>query len=437
MSTPIRLAHFSDSHLGFERYPARDSGGRNQRGADVAKAFLDAIAGIVDDDPALVLHSGDLFHASHVDDNNYGVVARTGFTRLATPRADGTIRQTVVIGGNHDTPRHRNEVSPLEFWRHVPGLHVVTAKPTLVTFDPDRDGCAAELADVVIWAVPHDCLRHADQLEDVRPVPGKTNILMTHGVAEGSELFERSIGREFPIPSGLLGDAWDYVALGHYHGQGPVTLGKFGTDQKATDSKIWYAGSTEITSFGDFAGAVCRDRGWLAVTVESGCDPAVRPVKYAIRPHLRLPAVDATGRTPEELTEALIEAVRIVESDDAVVTQTAAGVTREQWGLVDVAAVRAAAAGALHYQVAPRYTTAARAAGGDDSNDLAGGGAAASVLTLLEAAAGEVCNPAYASEALEMAKSLLADSLELDPNAAVISDDDVADVVDGIETPAA
>src|SRR5690606_23438488 len=137
------------------------------------------------------------------------------FTRMAGTRPDGTRRIVIVIAGNHELPRNRKDACWLDLLRPIPGMRVATTRYEQFTFDPDRDGCDPALAEVVIHALPHDTLKEID-FEVVRPVPGKVNVLVAHGVAGGSDLFVRSLGREYHIPTDVLCRDWDYVALGHW-----------------------------------------------------------------------------------------------------------------------------------------------------------------------------------------------------------------------------
>ena len=60
---PIRIAHISDTHLGYRALGKTDPlTGRNQRSIDVENAFADAITDILQRDVDLVVHSGDLFN---------------------------------------------------------------------------------------------------------------------------------------------------------------------------------------------------------------------------------------------------------------------------------------------------------------------------------------------------------------------------------------
>jgi len=103
---PIRIAHISDTHLGYRALGKTDPlTGRNQRSVDVELAFADAITDILARDVDLVVHSGDLFNQTRPPYAAIGAAMRQ-FRRL---EAAGI--PAVVIGGNHDTPRLRSSGS--------------------------------------------------------------------------------------------------------------------------------------------------------------------------------------------------------------------------------------------------------------------------------------------------------------------------------------
>lgn len=325
----VRLAHLSDTHLGYRAYAALSPRGNNQREADVVGAFGRVVDEIAESDAEVVIHAGDVADAARID-HRIMLVAKRGLAKMTR----GGERPVVVIAGNHDAPRSRRDVCFLELYRDIPGLYVVTQGYEKV-----------DLGEVVVHAIPHDSLKAVD-FGEVRPVAGKKNILTSHGVADATELFLRAVGREFPIPAETMLRDWDYVALGHWHKRGPVELGRGGT------SRIWYAGSTENISFRDFRDDDGMARGWL--DVEIGSELRVTPRDVPIRRMFRLPALAGEGMSPEQITGELIGRIREGGVGGAVVGQVVTGVAREIWALVDQVAVRTAAETALHYQITLR-----------------------------------------------------------------------------------
>lgn len=340
----MKLAHLSDTHLGYRAYAALSPHGNNQREADIVGAFRRVVKAIGDSDTELVVHAGDVADAARID-HRIMLVAKKGLTELT----DGGERPVVVIAGNHDAPRSRRDVCFLELFRDIPGLYVVTQGYEQIN-----------LGDTVVHAIPHDSLKEVD-FSEVKPVAGKINILTSHGVADATDLFLRAVGREFPIPAEAMLRDWDYVALGHWHKRGPVELGRGGV------SRIWYSGSTENISFRDLRDDNGMERGWLEVEV--GGAFSVTEHNVPIRRMFRLPELDGEGMSPDEITEALVGRLRSAQIGGAVVGQVVTGVTRDIWALVDQVSVRHAANTALHYQitlrpVAPKTGTTVRPTSG-------------------------------------------------------------------------
>jgi len=390
--TTFRLAHLSDTHIGYEAYSALSASGENQRAVDFARAFVNVCDEIIAQDPPLVIHSGDMADRTVIP-VRLMLLIRQQVERLAGLRPDGTRRQVVIVAGNHELPRNRREACFLELFRGLPGVQVATRGYEQIVFDGSGStaGCDPLLGSAVVHALPHDALKTAD-FDQVRPLDGKVNIISSHGVAGGSELYVRSLGREFAIPTDVLARNWEYGALGHWHKQGPVPIAATGAktraaikksnsdqavpssqahscgqpdpravagvdyldvDSDAESGRIWYAGSTENCGFGDLKDNGSR-RGWLDVTVQLGEEPKVRRRYVPIRMMFRLPHLDATGMTPDQITDALLERVRAAETAGAVVAQIVDGVGRDVWSLVDTKRVRAAASSALNYEITLR-----------------------------------------------------------------------------------
>lgn len=443
--TGIRLAHLSDTHIGYEAYKTLSAAGENQRGVDIARAFVNVCDDIVAADPSIVIHSGDVADRTVIP-IRLMLLIRREIAKLASVRPDGTRRQVVIVAGNHELPRNRKEACFLELLRGLPGVHVITTSYQQVTFDGlgTSEGCDKSLNDLVVHALPHDVLKSVD-FDIVRPVPGKMNIISSHGVAGGSELYVRSLGREFAIPTDVLARNWEYGALGHWHKQGPVPIVATGgrsrrsiksadavltstlpvapldplssatccndsgsdvVDTTGESGRIWYAGSTENCGFGDLKDNGAR-RGWLHVTINAGQDPLVQRRHLPIRAMFRLPVLDAAGMTPEEITDALIARVKSVEISGSVIGQIVDGVSRDVWSLVDLVRVRATAATALHYEVATRNTATKRADGRVEHRGLA---EASQVLS--EQADASLTDVSLRAEVLAFASDLLNRRLE-------------------------
>lgn len=369
-TTPLVFAHYSDTHLGREQYhDALAANGKNQRGVDLVKSFHNVALDIISrPEIPLALHAGDVCDTPN-SPIPYMLAAKSELNRIASPLEPGSpyIRQHVIIAGNHDMPRSPQDPCYLALFRGAPGVHIVTQGYKVISFENEvaADQAHPSLKDVAIHCIPHDDLKTLEW-ETVQPIEGKRNILMTHGVAEGSTLYVQARGREYPIPSDVMGRDWDYVALGHWHKRGPVFLSG---STNATKSRIWYSGSPDNCNFSD-----ARDdhgKGYLLVTLgdTQAQMPKVEEVTLPIRAMITLPPVDAEDKSPEEITDALV--ARVEEANEkgilsgSVIRQRVINTKPDLWGLVDRKKAATAAASALAYDCRQSYA-------GDEESDEAG-----------------------------------------------------------------
>lgn len=360
--TRVALAHLSDTHLERRQYPVNSPAtGRNQREQDNLRAFVQVCEDIRAWDPPLVIHAGDVADKPVVSYRTQRQVQK--MAEDLTIRPDGSRRFLVVISGNHDMPRDPREPCYLEpALRPLDSVAVVTNAYEQIDLGvyAARNEAPAELANVVVHALPHDQLKR-DDWDEITPVPGRINILTSHGVVGGSELYKQSLGREYAIPIDVLTRGWDYVALGHWHKRGPIAVGGFSEET----TPIWYAGSTENCGFSDLR-PEDPGRGYLQVHVAKGEVPTVHEVDLEIRAMFRLPSVDAAGMTYTQLTEALKANVAANTVSGAVVDQTVLNVNKDTWSLVDVGAVKRVAGEALWFQLTPKFLKPMPVSGGPD-----------------------------------------------------------------------
>lgn len=390
----LKFAHLSDTHIGYRDYEARNAAGHNQREADLRSAFKQAVDDIVAWDPPLVVHAGDVFDRPQVP-ARLQLFVQAMLRRLASVRPDGSRRQVVVVAGNHELPYSRKEACLLDLYGHLPGVRIASAGYERVRFDADADDCDPVLEHVQVHALPHDALKTVEW-DEVRPVEGAVNILSSHGVAGGSDLFRRTLGREFAIPTDVLNRDWDYGALGHWHKQVEVR------------PRIWYCGSPEHVSFRDLRDNTAN-RGYLRVGLAGdGTAPDVVPVSVRIRRMFWLATIDASALTAEQISEALRANLAGADIADAVVGQRVEGARRDIMSLVDRAAIlRRDAAPALHYELAVRYAT-------PHDGDVQQRVGAADADALLTELAGDLPDERR-DDAVALARSLLQETLASSP----------------------
>ncbi len=291
MTRPLRIAHVSDTHLGYRALPNHDPlTGRNQRAVDVERSFAAAIDDIIRQRPDLVLHAGDVFHQSRP---NWHAVRH--FIMQMRRIEDAGI-PAVVIAGNHDTPRYRaggSVFSVLEV--ALPNIHISAGY--------EEEECVFEDLDLRVQTLPHGALTNPDD-----PVPfaraGTRNILLTHGMAAGvlapgkiTEPGEQELDNE------LFQSNWDYIALGHYH----ISMTPF--------SGAWYSGSTERFGWGDFE----AKPGYLIVTMDEDGNVATPEHRdIPARPMALLNPVYGDQHTPDGIVEDVLDQIDRLDNPDAM-----------------------------------------------------------------------------------------------------------------------
>jgi len=235
----LKVIHFSDTHLGFSEFHRIDpETGINQREQDVYNAFISTVDRILDLKPDLVIHSGDLF--DNVRPTNRAVnLATEQFSRLSEAGV-----KTVLIAGNHDTPKIATTGTITRALDRFPNIEAVTSDP-----DGNDSGYRRITAgDMLVHAVSDAPTEGqlAERIESLEPNPEyRWNVLVLHagistlkgGVFSG-EFNEHHIDKEIIESSGF-----DYVALGHYHKRMEVNL--------SSDTLAVYSGAPERFSFNE------------------------------------------------------------------------------------------------------------------------------------------------------------------------------------------
>lgn len=270
----MKYVHISDTHLGAAGFGRRVSpSGVNQREEDICNSFAWAIDKILELQPQVVLHSGDLFHSVRPS-NRILTFAIKQFLKLSQANI-----KVVIISGNHDAPKQRAIGSVLSVLEVFPNIYpAFKGKYEAITLD-----------SVCIHAIPH-CLTNESFQEELAKIRAnqKTdfNVLMLHGVVTGIKEFSMGEFAEQEIPDSIFNMGFDYVALGHYHKYAQVR------------QNVFYAGSTERLSFNEIG----QDKGFLEVDLKN---QKITFYKVPTREMLDLPALDASNMDQNQVLEKI------------------------------------------------------------------------------------------------------------------------------------
>ena len=337
----MRLVHLSDLHLGYRQYQRLTPGGVNQREADVAATFRTAIDRVIALRPDVIVVAGDVFHT--VRPTNQAILhAFIQFGRLvqALPNAI-----TILVAGNHDTPRSTESGGILQLFAQL-GLQVVDREPRRFSF-PERG--------LSIFAVP-------DVPNMVRPSltpdpEARINLLVLHGEVQGM-LPANVVATDrasVEISHEELGASrWDYVALGHYHVYREITPNAF------------YSGSIDYTSANTWGElyeqriAGIGGKGFIERDLITGEHHF--HVLPAARPLIDLPPVSGRGLSAAEVDDRIRTTVGGCDGgiDEKIVRLTVRDVPRHVARELDHRAIREYKRRALNFQLDVRRPEALR-----------------------------------------------------------------------------
>ena len=280
----MKIAHLADLHLGYRAYHRVTPRGINVREADVAEAFRQAVARLVEIRPDLVLVAGDVFHT--VRPSNTSIADAFRQFSLLTDRVPDV--PVVIIAGNHDSPRSADTGNILNLFREIDGVKVACDEVKTISL-PE--------VETSVLCLPHVALATEAQPEMEPDAGARHNVMLLHGSMEGPKTAGKiAYISEYggaPIPEErVVAPDWDYVALGHHH------------TATQLESNVWYSGGLERTSANIWAER--EDKGFLVYDTVSR---TAEFVAVETRTMVDLPKISAEGMGAAELDETILAAV--------------------------------------------------------------------------------------------------------------------------------
>jgi exonuclease SbcD len=296
---PIRIAHISDTHLGYRAHFRSEANGRNARALDIERAYERAIDRILESGPVdLVVHTGDVFHQS-----------RPGWASVVwfiaqTRRLEALGCPVIVIAGNHDMSQLRT---------HDTVFSVLAYSLPNVTFVAGFERKVIDLADIrlQVTAIPHGALD--SESGPVQPAPdGYRSLLLTHGLAPTLADAPRHEAGETMLSPELLAPGYDLILLGHFHLAEKV------------NATTWYAGSTERIGWND----VATDPGWALVTIAEDGAIEVERRQVSGRAMAQVKVSEVTGKTARDIADEVLDLARRSAPAGAMIRADLTGVDR-------------------------------------------------------------------------------------------------------------
>lgn len=311
----LRIVHASDLHLGFRQYARTTSRGINQREVDVAQAFSRVIDKTIALAPELVVIGGDLYHS--IKPSPMAVIHATNeFARL---RAALPHVEVIGVAGNHDSPRVSDTGTFLPLFRQS-GVRIIDGAPTVIDL-PHLDCSVLGVAD------------NKFPRPELAPTGSrKYNVMVLHGETGGISPAGTEAAKRELSDGELHVNAWDYIALGHYHVVRECWPNCFYSGAiEYTSSNIWGERAEEIEKGIPGKGIIERDLDTGVTTFHP------LPTRRVID----LPSFSAALMSPKEIDAAIAEIVEASDIEDAVVRLVVNDCTTPMRRMLDHKAIRA------------------------------------------------------------------------------------------------
>jgi DNA repair exonuclease SbcCD nuclease subunit len=245
----MKIVHVADTHLGRGAFQKTTEDGSNLRETLIYENFLDGIEHIVTEvQPDVLVHSGDLFDT---------VKPKTKAILVALKALDILEENhipVVIVAGNHEMQKNAYTASAFEI--------LEKAHPEI------NAAYSFRYENFFIKGTLFHCIPNMLHAADYRPASEEAlswvrnstyaglqvqgHILVTHGLASTIRDKRLATCAEFELTPEILSEQFDYIALGHYHGQMQV------------GPNAWYSGSQEHLTYGEI-----KDRkGALEVNID-------------------------------------------------------------------------------------------------------------------------------------------------------------------------
>jgi len=243
--------------------------------------------------------------------------------------------------------------SILKLFEVLGGVHIVAQDTRELTF---------ERLDLSLVCVPHAALMVSRSSLPLPESGVSHKVLVTHGEIAGTLSHESSsleYGGILVEPGDLNMDAWNYVALGHYH------------VARAVATNAWYCGSLEYVSTNPWGELIDEARegrrgkkGWLLVELGDRTKAEFMPVRLA-RDLVDLEPIQGEGLGAADLDRVVAERVASAPEgiEDNVVRQVVYDVPRPIAREMDHRQIREFKASTLHYNLDVRRPAPSRVVG--------------------------------------------------------------------------
>ncbi len=290
----MRILHTADNHIGETGYQRVDAKtGLNARGLDFLNSFKNIADIAIKEKVDVLLIAGDFFTKVNPHPRYILEVVR----KLKQVSKAGI--RTLIISGNHETPKIATALNPLLLLGEIDGVQVIL-EPTTITIDD---------YDFVCVPAPPDFdeiknLFDSHLTKAMQNSKSDKKVLVAHiplgQAVTGSEVaLETFIGGTVDVSQ--IPTKFDYVALGHIH--------KFQKIPHAS-MPIYYPGSSEKCEFSEEPEDKC------VLLVELDGTAKVSPIKLPTRRMITIVDAECAGMSASKITGLMLD--KINEQKDAL-----------------------------------------------------------------------------------------------------------------------
>jgi exonuclease SbcD len=237
----IRVAHFSDTHLGYRQYNLEE------REQDIYRALDEIGDKILEERVDIVVHCGDLFDSPRPTPQAY-----REFKKFLA-KLDGKVKFFAVLG-DHDRPKSRGIAPQLIFEDQIHILGVNGCEEHQVVSVNNEEILVAGLSNLS-RGYRVMLLEELKKLSNLY-VSGKRGILLLHEAVDKFLPYEGA----FELHMNEIPKNFGYVAMGHLHARIRASLG---------DGELAYPGSSEIISKTEISGWQKQGKGFNVVDFKS------------------------------------------------------------------------------------------------------------------------------------------------------------------------
>ncbi|MGB9759813.1 MAG: metallophosphoesterase [Thermoproteota archaeon] len=255
----VRVAHISDTHLGFRQYNL------DEREADIYNVMEDIADKILKERAEIVVHTGDLFDSSRPTARAY-----YAFKKFLA-KLEGKVSFFSILG-DHDLPKRR-DMSPQKLFEDK--IYILGAGSSYYKVMPING------QEILIAGISYIGQRYNELLkEELKQLDSvaagySISILMLHQAIDKFFSFEGL----YDLRMDELPRNFSYYAMGHLHKRIRSSLGK---------GELAYAGSTEIIRSDEIQEWKDHGKGFYLVDIEKDKVEVNEINLESIRPQLKV-----------------------------------------------------------------------------------------------------------------------------------------------------